>query len=252
MKTTFIVTSALITDIGIYDLTSRLQQTHQTLDSIYGFFPDAQVMIVDGGKPGLKTADHPLIQSLKDRVGAFLDLSDDEQIQHLHSIKPNHPREMGGIAGLVKSMAEMTIFQQALIFINEHKNLEPMRNVDRIFKVSGRYQLSPLFQPAAYDLAKDRYVFKTRTPSWIPAAQELIGTDHCYQSRFWSMPATLLQHTIDKYNDMMEDLQHQADSNRYIDVEHLLYKHLGPEQTLELDYVHFMGTIAPNGTMIYD
>jgi hypothetical protein len=252
MKTTFIVTSALITDIGIYDLTSRLQQTHQTLDSIYRNFPDAQVMIVDGGQPGLKTTDHPLIQSLKDRVGAFLDLSDDEQIQHLHSIKPNHQREMGGIAGLVKSMAEMTIFQQALILINEHENLRPMRDVDRIFKVSGRYQISPLFDAAVYDQAKGKYVFKERTPSWIAGAQDIIGTDHCYQSRFWSMDAALLSHTIDKYNDMMEDLQNLADVNRYIDVEHLLYKHLGPEQTLELQYVHFMGTIAPNGTMIYD
>jgi hypothetical protein len=252
MKTTFIVTSALITKIGIYDLTSRLQQTHQTLDSIYAKFPDAQVMLVDGGEPGLKTIQHPLLESLKDRVGAFLDLSDDEQIQHLHNIEVGHQREMGGISGLVKSMAEMTIFQQALILINEHENLRPLRDVDRIFKVSGRYQLSPLFDVSAYALATGKYVFKERTPSWIPQAQQIIGTDHCFQSRCWSMDAAQLEHTIDKYNDMMQDLQEHADLNRYIDVEHLLYKHLGTNQTMELEYVHFMGTIAPNGTMIYD
>ena len=252
MKTTFIVTSALITKIGIYDLTSRLQQTHQTLDSIYQHFPDAQVMIVDGGEPGLKTIQHPLLESLKNRVGAFLDLSDDEQIQHLHSIEIGHQREMGGVSGLIKSMAEMTIFQQALILINEHEKLQPMRDVDRIFKVSGRYQLSPLFDAHAYDLAQDRYVFKERTASWIPNAKEVVGTDYCYQSRIWSMDRSLLEHTIDKYNDMMQDLQQLADANHYIDIEHLLYKHLGPERSMELQYVHFMGTIAPNGTMIYD
>lgn len=252
MKTTFIVTSALITKIGIYDLTSRLQQTHQTLDSIYHHFPDAQIMIVDGGEPGLKDIDHPLLNSLKDRVGAFLDLSDDEQIQHLHSIEIGHQREMGGVAGLVKSMAEMTIFQQALILINEHESLRPMRDVDRIFKVSGRYQLSPLFDVSAYALAEGKYVFKERTASWIPNAQTNVGTDYCYQSRFWSIPRSLLEHTIDKYNDMMQDLQELTDNNHYIDVEHLLFKHLGPEQSMELQYLHFMGTIAPNGTMIYD
>jgi hypothetical protein len=252
MKTTFIVTSALITKIGIYDLTSRVQQTHQTLDSIYAKFPDAQVMIVDGGEPGLKNTDHPLIKSLKDRVGAFLDLSDDEQIQHLRSIEIGHPREMGGVTGLIKSMAEMTIFHQALSLIRDHESLQPLKDVDRIFKVSGRYQLSPLFEPAIYAHAQGKYVFKERTPSWMPNALNDIGVDHCYQSRCWSFDAALLDRTIDKYVDMMEDLQACADANKYIDIEHLLFKHLGTDQSMELDYVHFMGTIAPNGTMIYD
>jgi hypothetical protein len=252
MKTTFIVTSALITKIGIYDLTSRLQQTHQTLDSIYARFPDAKIMIVDGGEPGLKNIDHPLLANLKDRVGAFLDLSDDEQIMHLHSIQVNHQREMGGVAGLVKSMAEMSIFSQALNLIRDHESLKPMKEVDRIFKVSGRYQLSPLFDPRIYDLAKGKYVFKERTPSWIANAGAEVGTEYCYQSRFWSFDSCLLDQTIDSYEAMMEDLQAQADANKYIDVEHLLYKHIGNAQTMEVDYVHFMGTIAPNGTMIYD
>ena len=252
MKTTFIVTSALVTDIGVFDLTTRLQQTHQTLDSIYAKFPDANVLLVDGGKTELKTTQHPLLESLKDRVGAFLDLTDDDQITHLHSIPTNHKRELGGIAGLVKSMAEMTIFQQALLTLRDYEQIAALKDVDRIFKVTGRYQLSPLFNPEVYRVTKGKYAFKERTPSWIPNPLETVGTDHCFQSRCWSFDVSLLDEVIDKYDRMMEDLQALSDENRYIDIEHLLYKHIGPDNAIEFDYVHFMGTIGPNGTMIYD
>lgn len=49
------------------------------------------------------------------------------------------------------------------------------------------------------------------------------------------------------FDDAMEISQ-----DKYIDIEHLLYKHIGPDRAMELEHTHLMGTIAPNGLMIYD
>jgi hypothetical protein len=47
--------------------------------------------------------------------------------------------------------------------------------------------------------------------------------------------------------DMME-----ISAEHYIDVEHLLYKHIGPDNAVELETTHLFGTIGPNVSLIYD
>jgi hypothetical protein len=51
---------------------------------------------------------------------------------------------------------------------------------------------------------------------------------------------------------MIEDCL-DISSRHYIDIEHLLFKHLyNPETVLELEHTHLFGSIAPTGTVIYD
>lgn len=255
MKTTFIVTCAVNTNIGIYDPNFRILQIHQTLDSILQHYPDANIILVDGGKPmGTDLAQQ--FEPLKKRAQAYLDMTNNEQVQAFHTDyldKITIRHEMGGTTGLVKSAAENIIMYNVLYTLQNSPDLEAFRNVDRIFKISGRYMLSPLFNASDYTAtpALNHYVFKQRATSWMTDAEKTIGVGYSYSSRLWSFPASMLTDCIDRYEKIIEDYYKIAETH-YVDIEHLLFKHMGPSVSHEITHTHLMGTIAPNGTLIYD
>lgn len=252
MKTTFIVTSAIFTNLGPLNSDIRILQTLDTLKSIRRHYADANIVLVEGGAP---IQDSPLWQQLRASVNVFIDLTNNDQIQHLHQSvmnRVNNKYEMGGVSGLSKSVAELTLMVNALDAINNHPEMIPARQVDRIFKISGRYQLSPMFDPAVYENANMKYVFKRREASWMDAATcKAVGTDHGFSSRLWSFDIGLLDTTHERLQAAMDDMI-EISADHYIDMEHLLYKHIGPDNAIELDTTHLFGTIGPNVTLIYD
>lgn len=254
MKTAFIVTSAIETGAGIYTPDIRCLQTLETVNSIRQNFPDALLILAEGGKHDVFVKDEPMWQKLRSQFNIVLDLTENDQIAHLHQTildKLQTRTEMGGMTGIVKSVAEITLMKNILEAIRNHEQLAAIKDVDRIFKISGRYVLSPLFDASVYDDAAGKYVFRKRDPSWIPDAQNLIGTDHFFASRLWSFDTALLDEVILKFDAMFEDAMKITETT-YIDVEHLLYKHIGTDNVVELKNTHLMGTIAPNGLCIYD
>lgn len=254
MRPTFIVTSAIDTNIGVYSPDIRILQTHETVNSIQKYFPDALLILVEGGRPDFIKAKHPNFEQLRQRFNVFLDMTENDQIDHLHNTvlnKMQNKTEMGGISGLSKTVAELSLMMNVLDAIQNHEQLKPVLETDRLFKISGRYMLSPLFEKQVYDLAQGKYVFRQRDPSWIPNAQEAVGTDHGFSSRLWSFDTALLDDTVKAFSNMFDDAM-EISQDRYIDIEHLLYKHIGPDRAMELEHTHLMGTIAPNGLMIYD
>lgn len=252
MKTTWIVTSALVTDVGVYDTTARIIQTHETINSIQKYFPDAKIVLVEGGKQ--LPVDNPLYDSLRARCHVNLDMTGNDQIKHLQEnflSKVQNRNEMGGATGITKSVAELTLMASVLDALKNHPDMKPATEVDRIFKISGRYQLSPLFDPAAYADVAGRYVFRKADASWMKDAAETIGTDHGFSSRLWSFDIAQLDDVIDTFDAMIEDCL-EITQTHYIDMEHLLYKHFHGDQVVELEHTHLYGTIAPTGTCIYD
>lgn len=251
MKTTFIVTSAIETNLGPLSPDIRILQTLDTVKSVRTAFPDAIVVLVEGGE---RVPTGQLWDRLRQSCNVFIDMTKNEQIQHLQQNiinKVQNKFEMGGASGLAKSVAELTLMASVLDAINNHPDMVPARQVDRIFKISGRYQLSPLFDPAVYADKSMKYVFKKADKSWIPDAMETIGTDHSYNSRLWSFDIGLLDQTHAKFVEMIDDMI-EISTDRYIDVEHLLYKHIGPKQSVEIDNTHLFGTLGPNVMVIYD
>jgi len=259
MKTTFIMTCAINTNIGIYDPSFRILQIQQTMDSILGHYPDANIILVDGGKP-VVAAEYPALyeqyKQLTQRAHVYLDMTNNEQVQNFHKNyldKINIRHEMGGTTGLIKSAAENIIMYNVLHTLQNNAELEAFRNVDRIFKISGRYMLSPLFDSSIYETAtaQNLYVFKQRDKSWMPDALSAIGVEYSYSSRLWSFPAKLLEDCVQRYENIINDY-YSITETHYVDIEHLLYKHMGPAVSQEIEHTHLMGTIAPNGTLIYD
>lgn len=250
MKTTFIVTSAIETNLGPLPAEVRILQTMDTIRSVRRHYPDANIVLVEGGE---RVPSGPLWNNLRGMCNAFMDMTNNEQIQHLQQNvigKVQNKFEMGGVSGLAKSVAELTLMANVLDAINNHPEMVPARQVDRIFKISGRYQLSPLFDPSVYEDKSMKYVFKKADPSWMPDAKE-IGLEHSFNSRLWSFDIGLLDQTQTKFGEMLDDMI-EISADHYVDVEHLLYKHIGTKNTVEIDTTHLFGTLGPNVTVIYD
>lgn len=252
MKPTFIITSAIETNLGPLPADIRILQTMDTVRSIYRVYEDAITILVEGGS---RTPTSPMWEQLRNMVNVSIEMNNNDQIQHLQQnvmSRVNNKFEMGGVSGLAKTVAELTLMINTLDALNNHADLVPARQVDRIFKISGRYQLSPLFDKSVYENAEMKYVFKRRDASWMDAAScEAIGADHGFSSRLWSFDIGLLDATQERLQAAMEDMM-EISSTHYIDMEHLLYKHIGPSQAIELDTTHLFGTLGPNVSLVYD
>jgi hypothetical protein len=254
MKTTWIITSALSTSAGVFEAKARVAQTHETMNTIMDFYPDAMFVLVEGGKPF--TGDVPGFPQLRERCHLFVDLRQDERIAWLHrnifDVAPDKT-DTGGIVDVTKSLAEATLMAIVTEAFAAGQVPRELVEVDRIFKISGRYQLSPIFDVAAYEGIGDKYVFRRRQATWMPDALQRIGVDQWFASRLWSFAPSRLRETSDKMRAVLRDMQELGFRQKvHVNVEHLLFKHFRDEDIVEFDHTHVMGNIGPSGRILYD
>jgi hypothetical protein len=142
---------------------------------------------------------------------------------------------------------------KALNYIsNDKAMMKEVNKAGRIFKLSGRYQVTDKFDINKFDNAttKDKYVFKRAQPSWINPADT--GVNTLLQTRLWSFTPSLLTDTISMYNKIIDTMVGLFNQNKYIDNEHAMAKFIPKDKLVELDIVGLQGNIAPNGMMIID
>ena len=106
-------------------------------------------------------------------------------------------------------------------------------SADRVFKLSGRYQVTDKFDIKKFDNAKTKgkYVFKKRQASWIP--QEDTGVDHLLQTRLWSFTPDLFVDTINLFQTIINNMFEVLNKQRYIDVEHSMAKFIPEDKLVE-------------------
>ena len=142
---------------------------------------------------------------------------------------------------------------KALTYINSDEGMKKeIDSADRIFKLSGRYQVTDKFNIANFDNTntKNKYVFKKAQPSWINPADT--GVNTLLQTRLWSFTPSLFIATIDMYKNIIENMINLFNQNKYIDNEHSMSKFIPRDKLVELETVGLVGNIAPNGMMIID
>ena len=142
---------------------------------------------------------------------------------------------------------------KALTYItNDKAMMKEVSKAGRIFKLSGRYQVTDKFDIKKFDSVetKGKYVFKRAQPSWINPADT--GVNTLLQTRLWSFTPSLLTDTISMYNKIIETMVGLFNQNKYIDNEHAMAKFIPKDKLVELDIVGLQGNIAPNGMMIID
>lgn len=245
MKNIVLLTSALYTNYGIYKPQERIQQTLDTAKSAKKYIPGAVIILVDNSKTDVQNDNSAEFEELIDLVDYYIDNSDDADIQYFHNNVANY--DIG------KNAMEAMGLMKALTYINGDVDMKAViTDADRVFKLSGRYQVTDKFDIAKFsnDNTKDKFVFKRAQPSWINPQDT--GVTTLLQTRLWSFTPGLLEETMDIYKKIIENMIRMFNENKYIDNEHSMSKFIPKDRLVELDTVGLVGNIAPNGMMIID
>lgn len=239
MHTAFFITSAIVTGHGVFSPEQRLAQSLQTLASINAHAPGARCI-------WLEMASQPLPPAFKDRllqaVHYFIDFHAEPVVQAIY--------HQSSSADVVKNLTEMHCFAAGLAHALQAGWLQ---GVQRVFKISGRYQLQPPFELALYarpELA-GRCVFKHPLPSQF--APEVTGGQHWqYMSRLWSFDAASAPQVIERFVHMRAAMLARLQAGGYIDIEHLLHAHTPPWQVISLPQIGVAGPLGPTGQTVVD
>jgi hypothetical protein len=244
-KNIVLLTSAVYTNYGIYNTQERIKQTLETAKSAKQYIPGAVVVLVDNSKEEVQNDTSAEFEELIDLVDYYIDNSDDADIKYFHANVNNY--DIG------KNAMEAIGLLKTLSYISTDEDLmKEVSQAGRIFKLSGRYQVTDKFDIAKFDNpeTKGKYVFKKAQPSWIDPLHT--GVNTMLQTRLWSFSPDLLSATIDMYKNIIGNMINTFNDSKYIDNEHSMSKFIPKELLVELDIVGLQGNIAPNGMMIID
>jgi hypothetical protein len=245
MKNIVLLTSAVYTNYGIYNPQDRIKQTLETAKSAKKYIPGAVIILVDNSKTDVQNDTSAEFEELIDTVDYYIDNSDDADIKYFHANVTNY--DIG------KNAMEALGLMKALTFIAGDDTLkDEIKDADRIFKLSGRYQVTDKFDIAKFSNAntKNKYVFKKAQPSWINPADT--GVNTLLQTRLWSFTPAMISNAMQLYKDIIETMVKLFNEGKYIDNEHAMSKFIPRDQLVEIETVGLMGNIAPNGMMIID
>lgn len=244
-KQLVLITSAVYTNYGIYDAKQRIQQTLDTVKSAKKYIPECTVVLIDNSTIAVQDDDSAEFNELIDTVDYYIDNSDDRDIQHFHNNITNY--DIG------KNSMECVGMYKALAYMSSNTEImEIVANSSRIFKLSGRYQLTDKFDITKFDndSTANKYVFKKAQASWINSADT--GVTTMLQTRLWSFTPSLFTDTIQLFQTILQNMFATFNQGKYIDVEHSMAKFVPANKLVELDVVGLQGNIAPNGMMIID
>jgi hypothetical protein len=245
MKNIVLLTSALYTNYGIYNPVERIQQTLDTARSAKKYIPGAVIILVDNSKIDVQNDTSAEFEELIDLVDYYIDNSEDADIQYFHNNVSNY--DIGKNA-----MEAMGLFKAMNFIRNDKDLLEEFNSADRVFKLSGRYQVTDKFDINKFHSSEttSKYVFKKAQPAWIKS--EETGVTTLLQTRLWSFPPDLLVPTLQMYQQIIENMISTFNAGKYIDNEHSMSKFIPRDKLVEVEVVGLMGNIAPNGMMVID
>jgi hypothetical protein len=235
IKHAFIVTSAINSKFGVFKPAERLTQTIGTIQSIKNRLPTAKIIVMECcGTP--LTEDQA--QALKNNSDLFFDYSQDEDVQALYD---------NDNWDIVKNGTEIMVFGRLL---NTLKETGALNDCERIHKMSGRYILNDMFDPDTYEQTevRSKFVIGPKYQSQFPI--EITTVPLQYMARLWSWPLSKLDDAIEVYENSLVFFAERLAAGGYVDIEHVLYKFLPPEQVHEIQNLGVEGCIAPNGQAI--
>jgi hypothetical protein len=217
----FIITSVLKPTVGIIPHDVRYKQTLNTINSIREKVKDSLIILLDSSPSPL---DLETIQELKSKTDYFISLM-------------NHTQAMELSSKGMKTPGEIYIMVIALDII---KNLTP-QNVNRVFKITGRGELTDRFKIEDYDdpEMRSKYVFKKSVVSWMNPNIKLVDT------RLWSFDFDML----DEVDKLLREAFTEATTTG-LDLEHVMYKLIDKEKLFEKDVIGVKCQLASTGDLI--
>lgn len=237
IKHAFVVTSAINSKFGVFTPAERLTQTLDTITSIRSRVPMALVVVMECcGTPPTQDQHNQLVEA----SDLFIDYSRDSDVQALYD---------NDNWDVVKNGTEIMVFSRLLNLLKKDQWFV-LQGVDRIHKMSGRYVLNDLFDLETYEDStnRDKIIIGPKYRSQFPI--EVTQVPLQYMARLWSWPTTRLDEVIKVYEDSFVFFAERLAQGGYVDIEHVLYKFLNPDNVHEIQNIGVEGCIAPNGSPI--
>jgi hypothetical protein len=213
-----IVTSSLHPSVGVISIKDRIEQTIYGIEAIRKKIPNCFIILSDVSVFPCDDA--------KQQIAGMVDVLADFS---------SNPFAIELSRSGLKSHGELLLMKYTLEWITQTFDVT---NVKRIFKNSARHNITEEFNIDDYDNPEmiRKYVFKNSVNSWIKPDEWRL-----YESRLWSMDAS----QIDHYLSVWENMYNDCDGT--VDMEHVLYKHLKPENSFEVPMIWVEGNVALNG-----
>jgi len=229
-KHLFIVTSTLNATMGVFDYETRINQTLDTLKILREKVPEAIIVLTDSSP---NNVDDSVLGQLSKYSNLNIMFQQDKDLVTLAN------------AGL-KSQAENVLLHKTISLFKSNPDLmRVMSSVKRVYKMSGRTNLTDNFDIARYDdpALYGKYTFKKRMYTWLPIdAMAAADVDHLLITRMYSMCISLLDNYYQILPKMFKSI------NEYgIDTEHAHYKHIDKQYLIEFDEIYCQGTMASTG-----
>jgi len=234
MSNIFLVTSAIHGPGGMSGQLSsdqRIMQTVNTAISIRKHIPDAKIYLLEGGIMPLNIQIRQMFLMHYDDI---LDYSMSEFIQFAHRQRDVNRQEITVIKGPCESY-----------MLRETCKILTTTLQDRIFKISGRYELSDEFNLQAHNVP-GKYVFKTKDEClpWYKDETKPNYSPYQYKTRLYSFCGSLKDMAIVNYDKTMNGILDLYAKNDYIDIEHMTYLTINPSLIQEISPVGLTGSFA--------
>jgi hypothetical protein len=233
MKNLFLISSAINAKHGIYTPRERFVQTAATCSSIRTYCPDSDIIILDGGVREISRIHQDQLYG-ELGVKEIMSYVNDESIQKIQQTR-NHD--------IVKNVIEVLMYKSYYDSVKKF-------HYNRVFKISGRYQLNANFNVDFHNAAVGKITIRSPFKSQFPP-EVTGGVTLQYMSRLWSFDSNLLPYIQDLYGRILE-LMSFRQQNGYIDIEHSLYALLDKNLVVETPLIGVEGNIAPNGMGVSD
>ena len=219
----FVISSAInhfcANKLSRFSTQERFNQTMETINNIKEKVPGAKICLFEVSETRL---DEIYIDEIKNSVDLFVELYNDNKIIELY----NNFVKFKDLFKYGKSLFELYGMIYALNLIDDKFGAN---NIDRVFKISGRYLLNSDFDINQYNsvFLKNKYIAKcVKYSNYEPNSNAHF---HIYQNKghlitgLWSFDSSLLYKTIDtleKAFNYLQILLMYGDGN---DIEHSIY-----------------------------
>lgn len=217
----FLVTSA------INDSERRLQELLGTIESVWKRSPLSTIHIVE---TSLVRPKESLLEALPHRV-VLVGLWGADWIRQAH----NQNLPIGFVQNAIEIHALQLMMDEAFYY-------------DRVYKLSGRYQVTDDFDPDGHDPGKYTFVNPRRTGF----SMDQVGTEGMLMTRLFGLPKSRCQELKSVLERIEKEHWQRWLSGKVYDIEHGLYAHIDKTNCQFVDKIGVKGRIGHLETIVED
>lgn len=225
MRNLFVLTTSVYSDVSSFSYEERLDQILVSVSSIRAKDPSSVVVLADNS---VGVNDSVFVDFIKKHVDVIICLRDVYGVSVLKKYDP-----IPGIPTKKGPLETHSIIESLKIVASKID----LSEINRVFKMNGRYQLMDSFDVAFYNSPEfvGKYVFKKRVPTWKSNEKEFL---FMVDLDLWSFPVSLLGRTVEILYKVFYDSFFLNSVFSNVDVEHIYPKEFENECVAEISMLH--------------